>query len=297
MSFSSEVKEELSKIGNLVNKNCVKKELIGYLLSQNINIEKSKIEFSTESEFNINRFAKLLNNINVLNYKIDIKGKIYTIEIKKENIESLIKDGYIKIDEDKKIKVGNIIIESDDEAKAIVRVAFLGSGYVSSKNTKNHLEVDFFSVENAKFIIEILNRYNINVKLISKGSKSSIYIKDGEDISKYLAFIGANKAVLDFEESRVQKEMNNKINRLVNCESSNLNKIINASVEQINAIKKLQESGRFELLNANLKEIALLRMENPDMSLENLGKLLREPLGKSGVNYRLKKIMEIANRK
>ena len=98
-----------------------------------------------------------------------------------------------------------------------------------------------------------------------------------------------------FEDIRIQKEMRGKVNRFVNCESANLNKTINASVEQISAIRKLQETGKFNKLDDNLKEIAELRLENPQMSLVDLGKLLKNPVGKSGVNYRLKKIMEIAN--
>ena len=126
-------------------------------------------------------------------------------------------------------------------------------------------------------------------------NKYSIYLKDGEEISKFLALIGANRAVMQFEDIRIQREMRGKVNRLVNCETANLNKTINASIEQIAAIRKLQETGKFNKLNDNLKEIALLRLENPDISLVDLGKLLKEPLGKSGVNYRLKKIIEIAN--
>lgn len=126
-------------------------------------------------------------------------------------------------------------------------------------------------------------------------NKYAIYIKEGEEISKFLALIGANKAVMKFEEIRVQKEMRGKVNRLVNCETANLNKTINASIEQISAIKKLKDTGKFSQLNDNLKEIANLRLENPNMSLVDLGKLLKNPLGKSGVNYRLKKIIEFAN--
>ena len=88
--------------------------------------------------------------------------------------------------------------------------------------------------------------------------------------------------------------MRGKINRLVNCEAANLNKTINASIEQIAAIKRLQETGDFQKLEENLKEIAILRLENPNISLQELGKLLKEPVGKSGVNYRLKKIIELA---
>jgi len=89
--------------------------------------------------------------------------------------------------------------------------------------------------------------------------------------------------------------MRGKVNRLVNCETANLNKTINASIEQIAAIRKLQETGKFNKLNDNLKEIAFLRLENPNIALVELGKLLKEPVGKSGVNYRLKKIIDIAN--
>ena len=106
--------------------------------------------------------------------------------------------------------------------------------------------------------------------------------------------MGASKAVLKFEDIRIKKEMRGKVNRLVNCETANLTKIINASVEQINAIKKLKENGKFSKLNDNLKEIANLRLEYPDISYEELGEKLKNPVGKSGVNYRLKKIIEIA---
>ena len=146
-----------------------------------------------------------------------------------------------------------------------------------------------------KIVEEILKILGVNVKEIELKNKYSIYIKEGEEISKILAVIGANKAVLKFEDIRVKREMRRKLNRLVNCETANLNKTINASIEQIAAIKKLKKEGKFNKLNDNLKEIANLRIENPDMSLIELGKLLKEPVGKSGVNYRLKKIIEIAN--
>ena len=123
----------------------------------------------------------------------------------------------------------------------------------------------------------------------------TLYLKDGEIISNFLALIGASSSVLKFEEIRVLREMKNNVNRIVNCETANLNKTINASIEQIEAIRKLKENGKFNNLSDNLKEIANLRLENPDMSLSDLGKKLDKPLGKSGVNYRLKKIMEIAD--
>ena len=131
-------------------------------------------------------------------------------------------------------------------------------------------------------------------KTLEKENKYIIYLKEGEEISNFLALIGANKGMLNFEEIRVKREMRGKINRIVNCQTANLSKTINASVEQIETIKKLKETGKFSKLNEGLKEIAILRLENPDMNLVELGKLLKEPIGKSGVNYRLKKIIEIA---
>ena len=148
-----------------------------------------------------------------------------------------------------------------------------------------------------KVFQELLSNFDIHIKELITKNRYSAYIKEGEEISKLLAVIGANRAVMQFEDIRIQKEMRGKVNRIVNCETANLSKTINAAIEQIAAIKKLQEEGKFNKLDDNLKEIAILRIENPDMPLVELGKLLKEPLGKSGVNYRLKKIMEIANGK
>lgn len=167
----------------------------------------------------------------------------------------------------------------------------MGSGSVNNPEKEYHLEVDLGNQQNLEEFVKILNQMQVHVKTFL----SSIYIKEGEEISKFLALLGANKAVMQFEDIRIQKEMRGKVNRLVNCEAANLNKTINASIQQIAAIKKLQETGKFNKLEDNLKEIAILRLENPNMSLIELGKLLKEPVGKSGVNYRLKKIIEIAN--
>lgn len=170
----------------------------------------------------------------------------------------------------------------------------MGSGSINNPENKYHLEIVLNQEENLQESIKILEKLGIRSKKMTIKNKYSIYIKEGEEISKFLALIGANKAVMKFEEIRVQKEMKGKVNRLVNCETANLNKTLNASIEQIAAIEKLQRTGEFNKLNDNLKEIAKLRLENPDMSLTDLGKLLKEPVGKSGVNYRLKKIIELA---
>lgn len=171
----------------------------------------------------------------------------------------------------------------------------MGSGSMNNPENKYHLEIDFLNKYNLEKIQQILMNFNIKTKNIITENKMSIYIKEGEEISKFLALIGANNAVMKFEDIRIQKEMRGKINRIVNCKTANLNKTINASVDQIAAIENLKKTGKFNKLDENLKEIANLRIEYPDLSLVQLGKKLSKPLGKSGVYYRLKKIVEIAN--
>ena len=121
-----------------------------------------------------------------------------------------------------------------------------------------------------------------------------MYIKDGEEISKFLACIGANKAVLAFEDIRIFKEMKNNVNRLVNCETANLNKTVNAAVDQIEDIKLLKSLNKFDDMPIELREIANLRLEHPDATLKELGQMLSDPIGKSGVNHRFKKIHRLA---
>ena len=276
MSFSQEVKEELSKISNLANKQEVKLEFLGYLTSSNISDEKNYIRFSTENEYNIDRYAKLIRNINIEDFKIDVNGKIFFIDINKKKLEALEKFDFNT--------------EKIEDTRPFIRGLFMGSGSINNPEKKYHLECGIREEKDILKIIDLLRKFDINFKSNNK----TIYTKEGEEISKFLAFIGANKAVLKFEEIRVQRHMNNKVNRLVNCKSANLNKVLNASVEQINAIKKLKETGQFEKLNDSLKEIAELRLEFPDISLVELGQKLSIPIGKSGVNYRLNKIIKIS---
>lgn len=292
MSFSGDIKEELSKISNLANKDSVKYEFIGYLISNNIEIKKNKVKYSTENQYNINRFNKILNNLGI-DYDIELQGKVYSITFKKRDFYEIeFVDDKAQITEE---ETNKIAIEKNEQIlKAIVRGAFLGGGSLNNPNNKYHLEIVFSTKKNAEFILNLLKKFSIQSKLLERKSSCSIYIKEAEEISKFLALIGANKSVLNFEEIRVVRDTRNNVNRLVNCETANLNKTINAAVEQINAIKHLKQNKKFEELPENLKEIAELRLKNPDASLIELGQMLDKPLGKSGVNHRLKKICEIA---
>ncbi|CDD15851.1 MAG: DNA-binding protein WhiA [Clostridia bacterium] len=290
MSFSLEVKQELSKINSLADKNNVKCELMGYLVTSNTSVQKNKVRFSTESQYNINRFSKLLNNLGFVNYDIKIQRNMYSIFINKNDIQELIRA-------EENINIANEILsyflKSEILEKAFIRGTFLGSGTINNPEKKYHLEIFLKNLETAKYIIEILRKYSIDFKILERSKKYAIYTKEGEEISKFLALMGASASVLKFEEIRVYRDIKNNINRKVNCETANLNKIVNSSVKQINDIKYIKERGKFNELSEQLKEIAIVRIENPDMSLEELGKLLKKPIGKSGVNHRLRKIQKI----
>ncbi len=274
MSFSSEVKQELSSINTYSKSNLIEAELIGYLMSANIKEENEKIEFITENEFNIERIYKILFKLKI-EYEPETRRKTFVAKINKLNLRNIEN------------------LETEEEKKALIRGIFLGSGSINDPTKKYHLEILSKNKDVAQYIQNILKSFNIKAKILEMNN--TIYIKEGEEISKFLAFIGAQKAVLKYEEIRVMREIRNNVNRQVNCETANLNKTISASVMQIEAINYLKKVKKYEELPTGLQEIAELRLEYPEMSLKDLGSLLEKPLGKSGVNHRLKKIIEIAD--
>lgn len=274
MSFSSEVKQELSSINTYSKTNLIEAELIGYLMSANVKDENGKIEFITENEFNIERIYKILFKLKI-EYEPETRRKTFVAKINKPNLKNIEE------------------LEKEEEKKALIRGIFLGSGSINDPTKKYHLEILLRNKDIAQYIQNILKSFNIKAKILEMNN--TIYIKEGEEISKFLAFIGAQKAVLKYEEIRVMREIRNNVNRQVNCETANLNKTISASVMQIEAINYLKKIKKYEELPSNLLEIAELRLEYPEMSLKDLGSLLENPLGKSGVNHRLKKIIEIAD--
>lgn len=291
MSFSSEVKEEISKLSNLANKEVVKFELLGYLSSNNITIEKNKIKFSTESEYNINRFSKLLNNLQYTNHNIEIVGKKFCISVNKLELPEVIYDNTIMFK--------NIIEQINNQElleKAFVRGSFLGGGSINNPKNTYHLEIIFSSEENANIVQAILNKYEIQFKNIEKKNGYVLYTKDGDEISKFLALIGANNSVLKFEEIRVYRDIRNNVNRKVNCETANLNKTLNAALKQIEDIKYLKQIDQFDKMPEQLQEIANLRLENPEASLVEIGQMLSKPIGKSGVNHRFYNIEQFVSK-
>ena len=268
-SFSRKVKEELSKLNNLSNKDLVKCELQGYLLTANSN------KFTTENEYNINRFSKLLSNSGLEDFKIEMQGNKFCITTKKK----------IELNQE---------ISDIEEAKAIVRGSFMGAGSISNPKSKYHLEIVFQDEGNASKVNHILNHFNINSKVLQRAKNYIVYIKDGEEISNLLAFIGANSSVLKFEENRVIRDVRNNVNRIVNCETANLNKVIQTAVKQIEDIKLIKKNNKFKDLKEGERELAELRLKNPEASLNELGKMLEKPISKSGVNHRMKAVENMA---
>ena len=304
-SFSKKVKKELSEINNLKNKTLDWFELLGYSLTN------SSKEFTTESKYNINRYARILDNIGVDDYNISVSGKNFTIKTKKK-LNEILKEknpkeyNNIFNNEETEGKNQKENLESlnnnknderfqinEDEKKAIIRGAFLGSGTISEPRKAYHLEIYFKDEKSLCFCIKILTSYNVNVKSIRQ-NKNILYIEEGESISNFLAFVGAKKSVLEFEDTRVVKEIRNNVNRQLNLENANLNKTILSSVKQINYIKLIKKKNKFNELTEKEKKLAEIRLKNPDASLEELRKMLGENISKSGVSHRMKKIEELA---
>jgi len=167
----------------------------------------------------------------------------------------------------------NSSLKQDEQlARLLIRESFIKKGFINDPNKDYHLEILFKSKKKAEELKEVISNFGIDIKLIKKSAEYMLYLKDGEAISSFLALMGAAKAVIKFEEIRVIKDTRNNINRLVNCETANLNKTINAAVKQVEAIKKLKKNKQFEKLSENLKELANLRIEHPDVTYEELRK-------------------------
>lgn len=293
MSFSTDVKEELSKINNYTKKDSLRMELIGFLMIANTVVVGQKIRYSTESQYTINRFAKLLSNCGIMDYTIELQRKTFSIFLPKGK---LLEE--LEIQEKNKIVIRKEKMEQafqkneEQKTKDFLRGAFLGGGSINNPEKKYHLEIKFSADSNKEEMMKRLERQNIKMKELS--ASPILYLKEGEEISNFLAFIGASSGVLRFEEIRVMRDVRNNVNRLVNCETANLNKTINSAVKQIEDIQFIKQKRKFGELSEQLKEIAELRVTYPEKSFVELGQLLKEPIGKSGVSHRLKAISKFA---
>ena len=189
-----------------------------------------------------------------------------------------------------KNEISSRIVSEPDEAYAYLRGAFLGGGSINDPEKNYHMEFVSNSEDYAFELSDMINSMGFSSKIVTRKNYYVVYLKESEQISDLLTFIGAHKAMLSLQNIKIMKEMRNNVNRIVNCETANLSKTVDAAVKQVENILIIQKTIGIKKLPDNLQEIALLRLENEDISLKELGEMLNPPLGKSGVNHRFKKI-------
>lgn len=178
--------------------------------------------------------------------------------------------------------------------RAYLRGAFLAAGSVNDPSGAYHFEIVCKGDENVSRLKKVIEGLELTPGITKRKGTTVVYLKEAEAIVTVLGLMGASRAVLAFEDARVLKDMRGQVNRKVNCETANISKTVGAGLRQIEAIKKIESKRGLSSLPDGLRKLAELRLENPDMPLSALGELLDPPLGKSGVNHRLRKLIEIA---
>jgi cell division protein WhiA len=309
MSFSAKVKSEVCRIGELTREEA-KAELAAVMkASGTLSLGSNKqlsFRVTTENPSIARRMFKLLKQYFNIHTKLLVKksnafkkNNIYMVIITEEmGVRSLLKEmgvlssseGIISLD----YGIPMVLLENDDCKKAYIRGSFLGGGSISNPEKTYHVEFVTHNLDYAEELSRLINSYSISSKVIQRKGSYIIYIKEGEQIVDLLNIIGAHTSLLELENVRIMKEMRNNVNRLVNCETANLSKTVNAAIRQVESIKLIQEELGLQRLPKNLREIAELRLVYPDESLKELGDLLSPPVGKSGVNHRLRRIEKIA---
>jgi DNA-binding protein WhiA len=188
------------------------------------------------------------------------------------------------------------LLRRDCCRRAYLRGVFLGGGSVNRPEGNYHLEIITDNKTFADTICSLMNKFSLAAKSNQRKNWNVVYLKESEQIAGFLNVIGAHSALFNFENARIYKDMRNNVNRLVNCETANLNKTVNAAVRQVENIELISSTIGLGNIPETIREAAELRLEYPDATLVELGKLMQAPLGKSGVNHRMRKIEEIAER-
>ena len=179
--------------------------------------------------------------------------------------------------------------------RAYIRGAFLAGGSISDPNKSYHFEIVCRSITQAEQLRDVINSFDMDAKIVARKKYQVVYLKEGSQIVDILNIMEAHVALMNLENVRILKEMRNSVNRKVNCETANISKTVNAAVKQLADIEYIRETAGLSYLPENLKEMALLRLEYPDAPLAELGTYLNPPVGKSGVNHRLRRISEMAD--
>lgn len=190
--------------------------------------------------------------------------------------------------------VDNILVERACCKRGFLRGIFLAAGSVNNPEKAYHMEIVLDNAEKAKQLQSLYESFEIDAKYMVRKKYHVVYIKEGDAIVDVLNIMGAHVSLMKLENIRIVKDIRNSINRQVNCDTANMNKTANAAVRQMEDIAFIERTKGLDYLPEHLRQIALLRKEEPELNLKDLGMLLEPPLGKSGVNHRLRKISEIA---
>lgn len=304
MSFTVTIKEEIAKQESTESELIA--ELSGYIRNNSI-ISKNKITMTTENNFIVDRVTTSIKDIFDIQTKVDTienlnfsKNALYQITIQDE-LDKVLKILGIKENNKYLDTVPSYIVGANEEIRAYLRGVFLSSGSINDpKKSRYHMELLINEPEESVFIQKLLNIFDLNAKILNRDKGYMIYIKEAEKISDFLKIIGANKAVMYYEDVRVYRDKKNKTNRLNNCEQANMDKIIENATSQLEDIEIIEENDGVVLLDDKAKEALEYRKKYPETSLKELAEIIsletNKPITKSGLNHRLKKLKDLADR-
>ena len=305
MSYTVSIKEEITKIDSTESEFIA--ELSGYI-KNNGNITNDKITMTTENYFIVERIINSIKDIFDVTPKVEVienlnfsKNKLYQITIE-DDIQNILKSLGIKDEFGKNLDiVPNYIVGANEEIRAYLRGVFLGVGSINDpKKSRYHMELLISEPEESVFVQKILNIFDLNAKILNRDKGYMIYIKEAEKISDFLKILGANKAVMYYEDVRVYRDQKNKTNRLNNCEQANMDKIIENATSQLEDIEIIEKNDGIVLLDDKVKEALNYRKKYPEASLKELAEIIsletNKSITKSGLNHRLKKIKDLADK-
>lgn len=303
MSFAAEVKKELTTLE--VHREHAKAELAALIrMNGSISIVNQQIVLNvqTENAAIARRIYSLLKDHYQVRSELLVRRKM---KLRKNNVYIVrLKHETRRVLDDLAILEGMMfhshvsdeIMGNSQKMRSYLRGAFMASGSVNNPETSRyHLEIYSTYEEHNQDICDMLNYYGLNGRTLERRNGYISYLKGAEHIADFLTLIGATNSMLKFEDVRIVRDMRNSVNRIVNCETANMNKTIDAASKQIENIRFIDERVGLQALPEKLQEIAELRLENPEVSLKELGEMLSTgPISKSGINHRIRKINEFA---
>lgn len=296
-TFSQKVKSELLKINTTRKNSIIELTILLLLNGKFINMlsdDHSNIVVTTENKIIASRLFTLISNSFKIYSNISVSGKNGKYKYKLCVMPS---DGSLRILQSIKYSVDSLdytLFKTFDDYKSLIRACFLSNGYINSPEKSYHLEFILPNIALCKQLEYSLSEFGIKFTSTQKNNNTLIYIKDSESISNLLNIIGAHNNLFAFENTRLLKGMRNNINRKVNFETANLARVVNASLIQIKNIKFIRDTVGLDRLEPQLKEVAILRLNNENASLKELGEMCNPKISKSGINHRLRKINEFA---